>query len=219
MTTKADNKKRKTFDAEEFIASSPPALDQRLEAIREVALKLLSEVESLDYPRLRSHRNLKLHEEVQQFEIDLIRIALDRTGGNQTHAARLLGVRVTTLNAKIKRYGIECAGQRSEPYDSSKENETALSKRLRDILDSPGAPGTTLRGAEELVRPLRSDTVRSFRKLTALEQSKSDLEELLASMQSIRSKAAVRAAFKASPKSLGRAAVKHAGKKDHRRPK
>lgn len=44
----------------------------------------------------------------------------------------------------------------------------------------------------------------------------SDLEELVASMQTIRSKVAVKAAFKASPARLGRAAVKHARKKASR---
>jgi len=88
-------------------------LEHRLKALRDVALSLLSEVESLD-ARPRGRRNLKLHEEVQQFEIDLIRIALDRTSGSQTQAAKLLGVKLTTLNTKIKRYGIECAGQRTE---------------------------------------------------------------------------------------------------------
>ena len=101
------------------------ALEQRLKAIREVALNLLSEVESLGGPRMRSRHNLKLHEEVQQFEMDLIRIALDKTGGSQTQAARLLGVKLTTLNTKIKRYGIECAGQRTEREPSGEQRSAA----------------------------------------------------------------------------------------------
>jgi hypothetical protein len=32
---------------------------------------------------------------------------LIQTGGHQTRAARLLGVKVSTLHEKIKRYGIE----------------------------------------------------------------------------------------------------------------
>jgi transcriptional regulator with GAF, ATPase, and Fis domain len=43
---------------------------------------------------------------VRQFEVSLIRTALGRTSGSQTRAARLLGLKPTTLNAKIKRYGI-----------------------------------------------------------------------------------------------------------------
>ena len=90
------------------------ALEHRLKALRDVALHLLTEVESLGGTKPRGYRNLRLHEEVQQFEIDLIRIALDRTGGSQTQAARMLGVKLTTLNTKIKKYGIECPGQRTD---------------------------------------------------------------------------------------------------------
>ncbi len=41
---------------------------------------------------------------------ELIRNALQRTRGNQRRAAKLLGVKVTTLNCKIKRFGIELPG-------------------------------------------------------------------------------------------------------------
>ena len=44
--------------------------------------------------------------EVRRFEIDLIRRALDQTGGHQSRAARLLGMNPTTLNSKIKTYNI-----------------------------------------------------------------------------------------------------------------
>jgi DNA-binding NtrC family response regulator len=39
---------------------------------------------------------------VRRFEIDLIRRALEQTGGHQSRAARLLGMNATTLNSKIK---------------------------------------------------------------------------------------------------------------------
>jgi transcriptional regulator with GAF, ATPase, and Fis domain len=45
-------------------------------------------------------------EEVQRFECELIRCALMKTGGIQRKAAALLNIKVTTLNAKIKRFGI-----------------------------------------------------------------------------------------------------------------
>lgn len=83
------------------------ALESRLQALREVALNLLNEVESLQRSQPpHPDRKLRLQDEVQQFEIDLIRTTLDRTNGNQTRAARLLGVKLTTLNTKIKRYRI-----------------------------------------------------------------------------------------------------------------
>lgn len=83
-------------------------LDNRLATLRDVALTLLREVESL---RVTEPYDLvgrvRLSEEVQRFETELIRSALSRTMGNQTRAARLLGIKLTTLNSKIKRYGIQ----------------------------------------------------------------------------------------------------------------
>lgn len=82
-------------------------LDNRLTTLRDVALTLLREVESL---RMTEPNNVagrvRLHDEVQRFETELIRSALSRAAGNQTRAALLLGVKLTTLNSKIKRYKI-----------------------------------------------------------------------------------------------------------------
>lgn len=78
-----------------------------LNSVREAALMLLREVEALRKTHQAStNSKLGLHEEVQRYEIELIRQALHRTRGNQRRAARLLGVKVTTLNCKIKRFGI-----------------------------------------------------------------------------------------------------------------
>src|ERR1700682_3238256 len=82
-------------------------LDNRLMTLREVALSLLREVESLRASEPYDlARRVRLSDEVQRFEIELIRSALSRAMGNQTRAVRLLGVKLTTLNSKIKRYGI-----------------------------------------------------------------------------------------------------------------
>jgi DNA-binding NtrC family response regulator len=51
-------------------------------------------------------QNLGLEERVRKFEIELISDALIQTGGRQNGAAKLLGIKLTTLNAKIKRYKI-----------------------------------------------------------------------------------------------------------------
>ena len=83
------------------------SLENRIETLREVALTLLEKLESLQSARPEhTEGSVKLCDEVQRFEVDLIRSALDRTGGNQVRAARLLGVKPTTLNAKLKRYKI-----------------------------------------------------------------------------------------------------------------
>jgi DNA-binding NtrC family response regulator len=77
-----------------------------LDNLREAALTVLKEVESLTNNQPEPERQLGLQEEVQRYEMELIRNALQRTRGNQRRAAKLLGVKVTTLNCKIKRYGI-----------------------------------------------------------------------------------------------------------------
>jgi DNA-binding NtrC family response regulator len=77
-----------------------------LNNLREAAITLLKEVESLTNSRPEPERKLGLQEQVQRYEIELIRGALQRTQGNQRRAAKLLGVKVTTLNCKIKRFGI-----------------------------------------------------------------------------------------------------------------
>lgn len=51
-------------------------------------------------------RGVNFYDEIKKFEIDLIRRALDQTGGHQSRAARLLGLNATTLNSKIKTHNI-----------------------------------------------------------------------------------------------------------------
>src|SRR5215213_9535006 len=87
--------------------SSQTNVDVRLNTLRETVLQLLDEVESLAISRPVDVKNgARFSDEVRQFEVSLIRTALGRTAGSQTRAARLLGLKPTTLNAKIKRYGI-----------------------------------------------------------------------------------------------------------------
>lgn len=91
--------------------SAPPRLSglarHNLDNLREAALTVLKEVDSLTSNEPEAERKLGLQEEVQRYEIELIRAALQKTRGNQRKAAKLLDVKVTTLNCKIKRYGIE----------------------------------------------------------------------------------------------------------------
>ena len=49
-------------------------------------------------------RGISFYDEVNRFQIDLIRRALEITGGHQSRAAKLLGMNTTTLNSKIKYY-------------------------------------------------------------------------------------------------------------------
>ncbi|MBD9368304.1 sigma-54 dependent transcriptional regulator [Xanthomonas sp. XNM01] len=50
---------------------------------------------------------IDLRDHMAQIELQLIREALERTGGVVAHAAQLLGLRRTTLVEKLRKYGIE----------------------------------------------------------------------------------------------------------------
>jgi transcriptional regulator with GAF, ATPase, and Fis domain len=100
-------------------------IESRLDALKEVALTLLGAVDSLRSAQPPQDKSLRLQDEVQRFETELIRTALERTGGNQARAARLLGVKHTTLNAKIKRYGIRCDGCADETGKEISDREIA----------------------------------------------------------------------------------------------
>ena len=90
----------------------------RVQSLLDIASSLLRETESLARDKAFSeHANrlqglnlaegIDFYGEVERFESGLIRLALDQTGGHQARAARLLHIKPTTLNSKIKSYGIE----------------------------------------------------------------------------------------------------------------
>jgi DNA-binding NtrC family response regulator len=90
----------------------------RVQRLLDIAGSLLRETESLARDKaFTEHANrlqginlaegIDFYGEVERFESGLIRLALDQTGGHQARAARLLHIKPTTLNSKIKLYGIE----------------------------------------------------------------------------------------------------------------
>jgi DNA-binding NtrC family response regulator len=94
-------------------------LADRLQGLKDTALILLKEAQSLEHdaliaelatPRQVHHldieNGIKLADAVRQFETNIIRQALLITGGNQARAARLLGVKANTLNYKVKLYNL-----------------------------------------------------------------------------------------------------------------
>ncbi len=80
----------------------------------ELAFKMIADTEGVS-SEIDLSRGVNFYDEVKRFEIDLIRRALDQTGGHQSRAARLLGLNATTLNSKIKSYNI-----RTLPASSTK---------------------------------------------------------------------------------------------------
>ena len=80
----------------------------QVRSLKVLAMTLLREIERLEmHPFADTKVTLDLRDYVQRFEAELIRSALITTGGRQRRAACILGMKVTTLNSKIKRYGIK----------------------------------------------------------------------------------------------------------------
>jgi DNA-binding protein Fis len=86
-----------------------PALNLRVRFLRELAQSLLEELRGLSRTGRQLHveQGIDLYDEVSRFETELICCALQHTGGHQVRAARLLGLKTTTLNNKIKHYKID----------------------------------------------------------------------------------------------------------------
>lgn len=84
-------------------------IEHHIEALKTLASLLKNEVESLENQSNTSEikGKINLSDELEKFETSLIREALIRSRGHQRKAAKLLGTKISTLNAKIKRYGIE----------------------------------------------------------------------------------------------------------------
>ena len=83
------------------------AVNNRLEALKTLSNSISGQITAMQREeRVAAQNRIDLAEEVNRYEADLIRCALFRTGGRQRQAARLLNVKVSTLNAKIKRLGI-----------------------------------------------------------------------------------------------------------------
>ncbi|MFN2532860.1 MAG: helix-turn-helix domain-containing protein [Pyrinomonadaceae bacterium] len=90
----------------------------RVQRLTQLADALLAEIESLARDKAFTEEATKLksldivtgidfYDEVQRFETSLIMMALNETRGNQAKAAKLLGIRATTLNSKIKVFNIQ----------------------------------------------------------------------------------------------------------------
>jgi transcriptional regulator with GAF, ATPase, and Fis domain len=93
-------------------------IPDRIQRVVDLADALLAEAETLSRDRAFTEEATKLkpldilaginfYDEVQRFETHLIKMALAETGWNQARAAKLLGIKATTLNSKIKLFNIE----------------------------------------------------------------------------------------------------------------
>ena len=95
---------------------NPSELEYRVQQLTLLAKALASEIETLqaelssdrklDMPVEIDEQGVDFYNEIERYEIELIKSALNHCGGNQSQAARLLHMKSTTLNAKMKHYGL-----------------------------------------------------------------------------------------------------------------
>lgn len=94
------------FAHESYARTDRLAESIRIKLLKVLTLTLLRELEGVGGETAGSREKFDLQSEVQHFEAELIRSALIMTGGRQRRAAKLLGMKVTTLHSKIRRYGL-----------------------------------------------------------------------------------------------------------------
>ncbi len=117
--------KHRAHRRESFAPMSPVQLKiaqrpvrNRFQRLFDLADSLLRETDSLAndqafteesnrWQTLNLSEGIDFYDEVKRFETGLIKLALDHTRGHQAQAARLLQIKPTTLNSKIKLYQIE----------------------------------------------------------------------------------------------------------------
>lgn len=78
-------------------------LHRKIENLSSIVSSLnaaIEDLESFDMPPLED--GFDFYQEVERFEVSLIKSALRMSGGSQVKAARLLKLNATTLSAKIK---------------------------------------------------------------------------------------------------------------------
>ena len=126
INSKVESKgKPRELRKESFVPISPVQLKiaqrparNRFQRLFDLADSLLKETDSLANDQaftgesnrsqtLNLSEGIDFYDEVKRFETGLIKLALHHTRGHQAHAARLLQIKPTTLNSKIKLYQIE----------------------------------------------------------------------------------------------------------------
>ena len=123
------------FTRESYACSDRLAESIRIKLLKVLTLTLLRELEGVGLENSRSDE-FDLQSEVQHFEAELIRSALIMTGGRQRRAARLLGMKVTTLHSKIRRYGLNDVtnGEASPGHEPSAAEAVRTSLELVEAM-------------------------------------------------------------------------------------
>src|ERR1044071_7665307 len=105
----------------------------RIKLLKVLTLTLLRELEHAESADANSAAQFDLPREVQRYEAGLMRSALVMTAGCQRQAAKVLGMKVTTLHTKVRRYGLslEATGNDFASTDDTPSSSPSSRKRLR----------------------------------------------------------------------------------------
>lgn len=119
-------KKEKEMNTQALKINNREKLAEKIDYLKEVTATLLEEVKLRSSLKLiEVEQGITLEEEVLNFELQLIKPALEKTKGNQKSAARLLNIKYSTFCAKVKRHNIE---------PNLSENDFRLQKKSARII-------------------------------------------------------------------------------------
>lgn len=107
--------------------------------LKRLAKLMMDEVSEIEETgELQLGEGFKLDNYIEQFEINIIRYALQLSGNNQLTASRLLGIKATTLNAKIKRFKLSTTanggGEWVDVQRTTPPNSQLLRRRNRNTV-------------------------------------------------------------------------------------
>jgi len=119
------------------------------------ALGSLSVFSELSVPEIKT--GINFYEQVSRFESTLLLEALRITDGRQTEASALLGLKPTTLNCMLKRYGIDpelfaaarVARRRPHGPEAPRQRHAAATRGPLRIQPPPAQPGDGPAAAED----------------------------------------------------------------------
>ncbi|HYP53985.1 MAG TPA: helix-turn-helix domain-containing protein [Pyrinomonadaceae bacterium] len=144
-----ENRQHYMVEPEETESQPKAASSIQLEALKELTLALLKEVEALEHAQPSGGKQqISLPTEVRRFESEMIRWALARTAGHQRRAARLLGLKVTTLHAKIKRYPLGSYAQPDAPATTDEHEATDAPATASEEASSHESPASETPSSE-----------------------------------------------------------------------
>lgn len=94
-------------------AALGPDIDIKVASVKDLAAELVTQVDDMNEllkagrpDEIDLRKGIVIREELLRYEVRMITLALRITSNHQARAARILGVNATTLNSKIKRYGL-----------------------------------------------------------------------------------------------------------------